>query len=309
MFAPPTAASVQEHLFADEHLEWLNLSGNPLTDDGATHIAEMLRYNTKLHTLGMARCGLGEGICKLLDTTLEVNSSLTELDFAENNVSAMRERYVNDSCKANRQLLECRDYPKKYDYAAQRSITRKHLLKKIHHLEKPKLRQLLANNSFVNDKLMHRRLLELVPPDRHKLVFRCVQWVMSYLTDGMAGFCHWQHDDKRRNFRHDGYTGGFSVLSICLSVSQSCTSLEHKVPFAPSYALQIAHAHPRTTINRKPLLYDVRRSNPPPHVHGMELVGQFWGWMGCTWVGSSCRWASHQCIPEQQQESTESAHG
>ena len=75
------AASVQEHFFADEHLEYLNLSGNPLTDAGAEHIAEMVTFNTKLHTLHLARCGLGEDICKLLDRSLEVNTSLTQLDF------------------------------------------------------------------------------------------------------------------------------------------------------------------------------------------------------------------------------------
>lgn len=169
------ACAVQEHLFADEHLEWLDLSGNPITDDGATHIAEMINLNTKLHTLGLARCGLGEGTCKLLDVSLEVNTSLTRLDFSENDVTAMRERYVNDSCKANRELLSCRDRPRHYLYNEQRGITRKHLVKKIHHLDKAKLRQLLANPTFTNDKLMHRRLLELVPPDRHKLVFRCVR--------------------------------------------------------------------------------------------------------------------------------------
>ena len=103
------------------------------------------------------------------------NTSLTRLDFSENDVTAMRERYVNDSCKANRELLSCRDRPRHYLYNEQRGITRKHLLKKIHHLDKAKLRQLLANPTFTNDKLMHRRLLELVPPDRHKLVFRCVR--------------------------------------------------------------------------------------------------------------------------------------
>jgi len=101
----------------------------------------------------------------------------------------MRERYVNDSCKANRELIACRDNPKRYQYDAQRGITRKHLLLKIHHLEKAKLRQLLANNSFIGDKAMHRRLLELVPPDRHKLVFRCVVsglLLVIYLPDSQS---------------------------------------------------------------------------------------------------------------------------
>ena len=177
---------------------------------------------------------------------------------------------------AKQPLLECRDYRRSTTTCPTR-ITRKHLLKKIHHLEKlkppapgPRQRQTHASPA-----------VELVPPDRHKLVFRCS---MGRLLDWWDG---WLLPLAARQAQESGIidTRGL-VLSICLSVCQSCTSLEHKVPFAPSYALQIAHAHPRTTINRKPLLYDMRRSNPPPHVHGIELVGQFWGWMGCTWVGS-----------------------
>jgi len=165
------ASGICDNLFADEHLEMLILSGNPLTDEGGLFISKMLSKNTCIHTLGIARCGLSQAVCKSFDDALVNNITITSLDFHDNDVHDQRVRYVIEAALSNRDLQVIRQSPLKYDYAQQSHIIRRQLLKKIHHLDAPNLRLLLSNKSFVNDELMHKRLLELLPPNRHKLVF------------------------------------------------------------------------------------------------------------------------------------------
>lgn len=165
------ASALQDFFFSDEHLEYLDISGNPLADQGAHHIATLLQMNARIHSLSLARCSITEGVCKEFEIAMRNNTTLTSLNFSENDVRDMRIRYVLESTNSNVDLIHVRDHPLKYDFEAQSTVTKRQLISKIHHLDEPKLRLLVSNTSFMNDPNMKRRLLELVPPTRRKLVF------------------------------------------------------------------------------------------------------------------------------------------
>jgi hypothetical protein len=64
-----------------------------------------------------------------------------------------------------------KEQPRTYDLSSQPKVITRQLVSKIHTLNKAQLKLLLSNPSFTTNKQMHYKILELIPPERHKLVF------------------------------------------------------------------------------------------------------------------------------------------
>ncbi|XP_077887508.1 NACHT, LRR and PYD domains-containing protein 4-like [Ictidomys tridecemlineatus] len=76
-----------EVLLSNANLSHLDLSSNPLMDDGVAQLCEALRQPTcRLQTLSLQRCGITLKICRVLALVLESNPNLRSLDVGGNNI-------------------------------------------------------------------------------------------------------------------------------------------------------------------------------------------------------------------------------
>jgi len=176
--------SIQEQLYTDDHLLHLNLNGCPLNDGrgsskyaggGFTSLASLLNLNRTLTHLELAGTGFDDEACKAFEKALLANPVLIKLDVYSNDevLSPLRTIAIRETVDVNQELLNITHNPTTYNYSAKNPFCRKHLLLKIHHLDPRVLKKLLKNKTFFDDDTnMRKRLQELLPPSRKKLLRR-----------------------------------------------------------------------------------------------------------------------------------------
>jgi hypothetical protein len=82
---PACALAISTALKTNTTLEFLNLEGNPIGDEGSRSLAEALKYNQTLQHLLLCRnCGIGLDGAKAFGEMLPHNNSLKELDLSSN---------------------------------------------------------------------------------------------------------------------------------------------------------------------------------------------------------------------------------
>ena len=74
-----SAESLAEALATNKHLEELNISNNPLCDDGIQHLAHALRVNQGLKTLMLGSCGMTDVGLECLAKSLQHNNVFNDL--------------------------------------------------------------------------------------------------------------------------------------------------------------------------------------------------------------------------------------
>jgi hypothetical protein len=83
----------------NKHLEWLDLSGNPIDNDGAKHLAKALKHNKSLKYLILSDCEIGnEGAKVLFEHLSSQDSQIVYLDVSHNHIN-FAPRSSNDKLK------------------------------------------------------------------------------------------------------------------------------------------------------------------------------------------------------------------
>ena len=81
------AKDVSRMLTVNRSLTSLDISGDPIGDDGVTHLAEALKQNKTLQKLDISHCGITDAGVAPLAEALQVNSSLRWLNVQGNELT------------------------------------------------------------------------------------------------------------------------------------------------------------------------------------------------------------------------------
>ena len=164
------ASALANAFYDDDHLEVLDVSGNPILDAGGKQLATLVLKNSCLRHLGLNRCDLGENFVRAMDKALHVNTTLMAIEANENGLSLTKLKVLADGAQSNHELTLLWQDPVKYDLSALSGPMQRLVLDKLHFLPLDVIHLMYSNKTIMENEPFQRLVEEMAPPSRKRLV-------------------------------------------------------------------------------------------------------------------------------------------
>ena len=162
-------------------LKDINLSYNPLGDEGVMYMRDAISRSNTLVSLKLKSCNITDSGMKALHAVLAENSSILYLDVTENYAKLVLEAETSAEAEANRKLVDIRKDPMSVDTGKLTKPVYIALKNKLRFLPSEALAQLHSNPSFnVDRSTMKESLHSNQPPTRRANYLEAIKGNLTF---------------------------------------------------------------------------------------------------------------------------------